>query len=251
MNSTQRFSDRVSNYIKYRPSYPKGIINFLEQEIGLTTDSVIADIGSGTGISAELFLKNSNKVYGVEPNKEMREAAERLLQKYSKFKSINAPAENTGLESYSLDYVLAAQAFHWFDIEKCKVEFKRILKPGGYVVLLWNDRKTESTPFLKAYEELLNKFSTDYQKVNHKNIDEKIFDNFFGKNNYKLKIFPNEQVFDYDGLYGRLMSSSYAPPQGHHNYEYMIKELKNIFEKYHESGKVVFEYETKLYYGRL
>lgn len=250
-NSTQRFSDRVDNYIKYRPSYPIEIIDFLKKETGFYSNSVIADIGSGTGISAELFLKNGNTVYGIEPNKEMRGAAEKLLKLYPKFKSVNAPAENTGLKNTGIDYIIAAQAFHWFDVEKCKAEFQRILKPKGYVVLIWNDRKTESTPFLKAYEALLQKFSTDYQSVNHKNIDKKIFDNFFGKENYKLKIFPNEQVFNYESLLGRLMSSSYVPSPNHLNYLPMIKELKNIFEKYNESGRVKFEYETKVYYGRI
>jgi ubiquinone/menaquinone biosynthesis C-methylase UbiE len=130
-DSTKRFSNRVENYVKYRPHYPQEIINFLSEEIGLNSEKTIADIGSGTGISAELFLENGNKVYGIEPNKEMREAAEIYLEKYKYFISVNGTAEDTLLENDSMDIVLAGQAFHWFDVEKAKKEFKRILKGRG------------------------------------------------------------------------------------------------------------------------
>ena len=151
MKVTERFSNRVENYVKYRPNYPKKIISFLEKEIGLSSSSIIADIGSGTGISSEMFLKNGNIVYGVEPNKEMREAAERLLAEHPNFKSINGTAEDTTLAANSIDILSAGQAFHWFDVIKTEIEFKRILKNGGWVVLVWNERETNSSLFLKAY----------------------------------------------------------------------------------------------------
>lgn len=250
MDTLQRFSNRVENYVRYRPNYPGDVIVFLQQQNILKQESVIADIGSGTGISTELFLKNGNTVYGVEPNKEMRETAEKLLIGYKKFKSIDATAENTTLQNESIDIIISGQAFHWFDKEKCKKEFKRILKKNGSVVLMWNDRRMDSSEFLIAYESLLKKFGTDYLKVNHKNIDDEQFDDFFG-NKASLKSFENYQYFDFVGLKGRLLSSSYVPAEVEANFEPMINALEDVFEKYNSNGKVTFEYDTKIYYGQL
>ncbi|MGZ3861765.1 MAG: class I SAM-dependent methyltransferase [Bacteroidia bacterium] len=246
-----RFSDRVENYVKYRPGYPAEAYDFLEGERIIAKDFTIADIGSGTGISAEPLLKRGYTVYGVEPNKEMREAAENTLKGFSHFKSINAAAENTTLENNSVNTIIAGQAFHWFDKEKCKAEFKRILKPGGQVVLMWNDRRTDTTDFLKVYEDFLQMFGTDYKEVNHKNTqDKKIFDAFF-ENGFKEKDFYNYQDVDFAGLKGRVLSSSYMPGEGHKDYEFMIYTLKKIFMRYQENGKVRLDYDTKIYYGTL
>ena len=250
MNTLNRFSNRVDNYIKFRPDYPVEILSFLKQKGFLYKESVIADIGSGTGISSEFFLKEGNTVFGVEPNKEMREAAERLLSGYTNFKSVDARAENTSLENNSVDLIIAGQAFHWFDKEKCKEEFKRILKPSGIVVLMWNDRRTDTTQFLEAYEDFIKMFATDYLQVNHKNIDEKIFNNFF-KNHYQMESFLNYQYFDLDGLKGRILSSSYMPAEGHKDFDFMMSVLKKIFTRFQDDGKVTIEYDTKLFYGQL
>lgn len=248
-NSTTRFSDRVQNYVKYRPKYPEEILDFLKQELNLSKKHTVADIGSGTGFLSELFLRNGNIVYGVEPNKEMRLAGEDILSEYPNFKSIDGTAESTGLEPDSIDFVAAGQAFHWFDVEKTRNEFKRILNPDGWVILIWNER-TESTPFLKAYEKLLLTFAIDYQKVDHRNVDDNALTRFFVSDNYGLKLFRNEQQFDFEGLKGRLLSSSYAPMKGHPNYQPMMIELNSIFDAFQQNGKVVFEYETKIYYGK-
>lgn len=251
MNTLNRFTSRVDNYIKYRPNYPREVITFLKQEGILTPDSVIADIGSGTGISAELFLKEGNVVYGVEPNKEMRHAAQRILVEYKNFCSIDGTAEITMLPTDDIDLIIAGQAFHWFDKEKSKAEFKRILKQNGIVVLMWNDRRTDSTPFLTAYEDFIKLFATDYNEVNHKNIDEKVFNDFFGEANYALESFDNYQHFDYEGLKGRVLSSSYMPEEGHKDFSFMMSVLKKIFNRFQENGKVTLEYDTKIYYGKL
>ncbi|MBL0050471.1 MAG: class I SAM-dependent methyltransferase [Bacteroidetes bacterium] len=250
-NSLNRFSSRVENYVKYRPHYPVELISFLKGKKILTSKSVIADIGSGTGISSELFLKNGNVVFGVEPNMEMRKAAEKSLAVFSNFKSVDGTAEETTLENQMVDIIVAGQAFHWFDLEKCKIEFKRILNPKGTVVLIWNDRRTQSTPFLIGYENLLQTFGTDYREVDHKNIDEKVFNNFFGEGNFKSKTFENFQHYDYDSLEGRLLSSSYVPNEGHHNYQPMINALKELFIHYQHDNTVTIEYDTIVYYGKL
>jgi SAM-dependent methyltransferase len=248
---TQRFSSRVENYIKYRPGYPDGVIETLRNECGLTSDSIIADVGSGTGILTQMFLKNGATVFGIEPNQEMREAGERLLKDYRRFRSVGAKAEETRLDDASVDFITAGQAFHWFDREKVRAEFARILKPQGWIALIWNERVTTTTRFLIAYEQLLKDYSTDYEQVDHRRIDDKVIRDFFGSDQFRLKQFNNIQVFDYEGLKGRLLSSSYSPEEGHPNFEPMLTELERIFQAYHDEGRVVVEYITQMYYGQL
>ncbi len=248
-NPLKRFSDRVENYIKYRPKYPQALIDFLINDLKLIPENIGADIGSGTGIFSEMLLRNGNKVFGVEPNKEMREAAEKLLNGYPNFISINGTSESTNLEFQSIDLITAAQSFHWFDYPKTKEEFLRILKPNGWVVLIWNSRINDSSSFMNEYENFLLKFSVDYSKISHKNIDDKIFRNFF--NTYESKNFSNSQSFDFEGLKGRLLSSSYIPNENNPNFYLMINELEKIFNRNENSGKVGFIYNTEIHYGHL
>ncbi len=248
---TKRFSQRVEYYKRYRPDYPREVVGLLKAECGLNDSSTIADIGSGTGILSEMFLKEENQVYGVEPNEEMREAAEHLLNGYPNFRSVNGTAESTTLEDSAVDLITVGHAFHWFDVGKSKVEFIRILRQRGWVVLIWNDRRTDSTPFLKAYEDLLRNYGTDYGEVNPANFDFKTLSTFFGKSGFEIKLFDNFQTFDFEGLKGRLLSSSYIPMEGHPNYIAMMDGLHRIFLEFQMDGKVVFEYDTKVYWGRL
>jgi len=255
LNTLDRFSNRVDNYVKYRPGYPAEMFSFLIKEKILRSDSVIADIGSGTGISAKVFLDNGNMVYGVEPNKEMREAAENILAGNKNFKSITGTAEATGLKSKSIDILIAAQAFHWFDKEQFRKEAVRILKPEGFVVIIWNDRLTDETEFLMEYESLLHNYSLDYGEVNHKNISAKDIRNYFlsfiDNKSFKEASFKNYQEFDFQGLQGRLLSSSYVPTTEHVNFEPMTKELHRIYDIHNKEGFVRFEYDTILYSGRI
>ena len=245
----KRFSSRVDDYIKYRPGYPEEIISFLKTEIEFNERWTVADIGSGTGILSELFLKNGNRVYCIEPNEEMRTAGESLLNKYQGFASLHGKAELIPLKSKSIDLVTAGQAFHWFDVQKSKKEFNRILRSDGWAALIWNERLTDTDKFAEEYEKLLLGYSIDYAKVDHRNVDKKILSDFYSS--YKLKIFPNEQVFDFDGLKGRLLSSSYVPKESHPNYLPMVIRLNEIFNDLHSEGKVKMKYKTQLYYGKL
>lgn len=244
----QRFSDRVENYVRYRPSYPPEIIPLLQREAGLIPQHVIADVGSGTGISAELFLRAGHAVYAVEPNREMREAAERLLAHFPNFHSVNASAQATTLPDQSVDFIVAAQAFHWFNTPETRAEFTRILKPDGYIMLIWNERRLDSTPFLQAFEQLLITFGTDYTKVRHENVNTAALGAFF-RDAYATHTFAYEQRFDFEGLKGRLLSSSYAPAEGQPRHDEMIAELHRIFDVYQESGQVCFEYDTRVHVG--
>jgi len=249
-NPLTRFSSRAENYAKFRPGYPPGVLEVLESECGLTAESVVADVGSGTGILAELLLKNGNRVFGVEPNEAMRVFAEEKLRRYKQFVSVEGSAEATTLADNSIDLVVAAQAFHWFDREKTKQEFKRILKPGGRVVLLWNERRLDSTPFLRAYEDLLLRYGTDYHEVRHENVVEKLAE-FFAPDSFKLVNLDNFQHFDLVALQGRVASASYTPEPGHPNFAKMASELQKIFNEHKRDGMVTFEYDTRVYYGRL
>jgi SAM-dependent methyltransferase len=255
-NPTQRFSSRVNDYVLYRPGYPVEILELLKSECGLTTQSVIADIASGTGIFTRVLLENGNRVFGVEPNDEMRKAGESFLASYRNFTSVAGTAEATTLPDHSVDFVTAAQAAHWFDRESARKEFVRILRAGGtpavrgWTVLIWNERKTDTTLFLRAYEKLLVEFGTDYQDVRHERTTDAI-DGFFAPSPFQLRVFDSRQEFDFDGLRGRLLSSSYAPAAGHPKHEPMLRELRRIFEEDQENGRVSFEYDTRVYYGRL
>jgi SAM-dependent methyltransferase len=251
LNSTERFSSRVENYIKYRPAYPQAIVETLAAECRLSPGSIIADVGSGTGILTRLFLENGNRVFGVEPNREMREAGERLLSGFPQFNSVAGTAEKTTLAEQSVDFVVAGQAFHWFDPARARVEFARILKPGGWVVLAWNSRRSSGTPFLETYERLLQTYGTDYDAVKEQRIDAEAIGGFFAGATFQLKTFDNRQLFDYEGLRGRLLSSSYTPEEGHPNYVPMLEMLASIFQAHQVNGQVALEYDTLLYYGQL
>jgi SAM-dependent methyltransferase len=250
-DSVERFSSRVENYVKYRPHYPRGVLLTLMEECGLTPDSRVADIGSGPGQLAELFLENGNVVYAVEPNAAMREAAEQVLASYPGFRSLAGRAEETPLPDHSVDFVTAGQAFHWFDLEPSRAELMRILKPGGWAVLVWNERETGTTPLLIAYDQLMIRYGIDYPKVDHRNITPEILMRFFGPVGFHSKSFPNHQDFDHAALVGRMLSSSYTPELGHPNHAPMLAELDQIFESHQVNGRVRFDYTTTMYYGHL
>lgn len=248
---TGRFSTRVADYVKYRPGYPSAVLRLLEEECGLTTASIVADVGSGTGILSELFLKNGNRVYGVEPNREMREAGEQMLASYESFESVNGRAEETTLNDASVDFIAAGQAFHWFDPPRARREFMRVLRPGGWVVLVWNDRRTRGTPFLEEYERLLLEYGTDYKEVSDRYAEESMLAALYGPSEMLRKTFENEQVFDFEGLRGRLMSASYTPQPGHPNFDPLMRDLAALFQRHARDGRVVVAYDTKVFYGKL
>jgi len=249
-DATRRFSARVDNYVRYRPGYPAAVVDLLKEECGLTPDSVIADIASGTGIFTRMLLKNGNRVFGVEPNPEMRRAGEELLAEYPRFTSLAATAESSTLPERSVDIVTAAQAAHWFHRERARSEFARILKPRGWAVLIWNERKIDSTPFLRDYEQLLMGYGTDYQEVRHERTTAEIAD-FFNPSPFQLRTFSMSQEFDYSALEGRLLSSSYTPQPDHPQYDSMLRELQRIFAAHQVNGRVSLEYDTRVFYGHL
>lgn len=249
-NSKQRFSHTVENYVKYRPHYPKAAIDFLKKDYGLKANHIIADIGSGTGIFTKLLLDNGNKVCGVEPNGDMRQASETYLSEYKNFMSLNASAEHTTLEDHSVDMITAAQAFHWFHQKNVKKEFERILKPNGLIVLLWNLRVSDQSDVMQAYEQLLQTFGTDYKDVCAEGVTDASVQDFFSPHETTIVKFPNTQTLNWESFKGRLLSTSYTPKPGAENYDDMLHAAKTIFDKNQVDGFITFIYETKVYVNR-
>jgi ubiquinone/menaquinone biosynthesis C-methylase UbiE len=249
MNTVERFSDRVENYVKYRPGYPPQVLELFRSEMDLHENSIVADIGAGTGISSKIFLENGNMVFGVEPNRAMRAAATEFLKDYTNFRIVDGTAENTNLPDDSIDFVVAAQAFHWFDTGATLPEFTRILRDKGFIALIWNERQLDTTEFLREYEKLLIEFGNDYESVRHDNLDEKIFADFFQKE-FRRKTFQNAQIVGLEGLKGRIQSSSYMPSETDDRFAPMNREIERIFAKHAENGKIQILYSTNVFYAR-
>lgn len=248
--ATERFTTRVDDYARYRPGYPAAAIELLKERCGLSALAEVADVGSGTGILTELLLKSGARVFGVEPNDRMRAAAEAALHGYPRFASVRGSAEDTTLPVGSVDLVVAGQAFHWFDPVRARTEALRIARAGARGALLWNERPLEPPAFLVDYEALLNKHAAEYARITASRADEGRMREFFG-GAMQLAAFPNQQVFDFEGLKGRLMSSSYAPEPGHAQHEPMMAALRELFDRHARDGTVVFPYRTLVYYGQL
>jgi SAM-dependent methyltransferase len=247
---TERFSDRVDNYVRYRPGYPPDVLEALRLECGLRADHVIAEIAAGTGIFTRLLLENGNRVFAVEPNAEMRAAGSQLKETYPNLVPVLGTAEETTLPAASVDFVMAAQAAHWFHPQKARAEFERILKPRGWCVLLWNERPVSGTGFLEDYEQLLHTYCAEYKEKRHGKTAV-IVREFFGEGQYQEQIFKYAQQFDLAGLAGRLLSSSYCPLEGDKNYEPMLRELGRIFNLHARENKVQIDYDTRVYFSQL
>jgi SAM-dependent methyltransferase len=250
IDPVDRFSDRVEDYVRYRPGYPRELLEPLRRDAALTGDAAIADIGCGPGNLAAVFLENGNTVFGVEPNAPMRAASEKAFDRFHQFHAVDGRAEETNLAPASVDFVVAGQAFHWFEPVATRAEFRRILKPAGWVVLIWNERAGAS-PFDDAYEAMLVEHGIDYQKIRKSRNDEPSIRAFFEGAEVRRATFTHAQLFDFDGLKGRLMSSSYAPPSGDPAHEPMLAHLRRVFDGHQNQGTVRFCYETTMWYGRL
>lgn len=251
LHSTERFSDRVADYVRYRPTYPTALTDWLRKAHGVTADWRIADVGAGTGISSKMFLDAGHAVIAVEPNAAMRGAAVAWLANHPTFSAVDGRADATTLDDASVDLVSVAQAFHWFDPESTRHEFHRILRPGGLAAIYWNSRRLAGTSFLEGYETLLQIYGTDYTSVAERYADESRMRAWFGQGWRGAASFDHRQLLDFDALRGRLMSSSYAPQPGHPKHEAMIEALRRLFDACAVDGRVSFDYDTQVYVGEV
>lgn len=251
MKSIERFTDRVADYVKYRPHYPQAVFDMLRDELGFRPGTTVADIGSGTGISTKPLLELGCTVYAVEPNAAMRRAAEQWFGDQLRLMSVTGTAEETTLAEQSVDAILAAQAFHWFDAARARREFARILKPAGSVVLMWNDR-LQTGPFYGAFERLIREYATDYDqvRVRGKAAVESNLSSFLLAG-YQVRKFENHQTLDFARLKGLLLSASYTPPEGHPDRARMIADLNEIYERFAADGSIRMLCETSVYFGKL
>lgn len=251
LNATKRFSDRVADYVRYRPDYPMAMLEWLQHTYGVNPHWLVADIGAGTGISSKLFLDGGYRVIAVEPNEPMRKAAEQWLGDNERFRTIDGHATATGLDGASIDLVTVAQAFHWFDPAATRAEFQRILKPSGLAAIIWNSRRLVGTPFLEGYEAPLKEYGTDYTSVAERYGDEPQMRAWFDIGYLGMGRFDHGQLLDFDRLRGRLMSSSYAPRAGHPQHEPMMRALRGLFDRCAVDGRISFDYDTVIYVGTL
>jgi SAM-dependent methyltransferase len=241
---TRRFSVRVGAYERYRPSYPAAVAALAERECGLRAGQAVADIGCGTGLLARLFLERGCHVFGVEPNPEMRDAGRRALAESAQFQAIDGRAESTTLATSSVDFVIAGQAAHWFDADPARAEFARILKPGGWLMLVWNERKREPG-FMSDYEALIARHAPEQSRI-----DEKRISRLFGGRGWRMARLDNWQTLDAEGLRGRVASSSYTPLPGTGEFAALMEEVDALFARHRRDGWVKVEYSTEVYYGR-
>jgi len=251
LKPTTRFSDQVAHYARNRPGYPQEIIACLQQHHQLQADHKIADFGSGTGLLSRLFLDHGNTVIGIEPNTRMRDAGDYYLSEYDDFISMGGRAEDCNLVNEEIDFVVAGQAFHWFEIEEAHCEFQRVLKPDGWVALLWNHRLLDNTDFAIAYETFLQQNAINYDRISKRQTNYDAIEKFYSPCTYAEYTFPNQQTFDFEGLKGRVLSCSYTPRQTDDNWLQTLQQLEDLFARHEVEGQVQFDYRTVMIVGHL
>lgn len=251
-DTVNRFTNRVAMYVRARPSYPYAVLRCLVDRYGLGPVSTVADVGAGTGLLTRLLLTAGCTVRAVEPNDRMRAAADAMLGGHPGYASRPGTAESTGLADRSVDFVTAGQAFHWFDVPKARAEYRRILRPGGHAVLVWNARRSSGTPFMDGYQQIIDTHGLDYAEVDHAQvITEETLAGFFGAGGFAEHNFANQQILDVEGVVGRLSSTSYMPSPDHPRYGAMVEAVHNLVAATATHGKVVMLYDTQLYVGRI
>jgi SAM-dependent methyltransferase len=251
IDPTQRFSGRVESYRLHRPGYPPAIVDLLAQKCCLNHSSVMADVAAGTGLLTEIFLARGFNVIAVEPNQQMREACATLTSQYAHLRCVKGTAEATGLSDHSIDLATVGQAMHWFDLERTRSELIRMLHPGGWCAILYNNRRMTGDPFHEGYEQILVDFGNDYDTVKHSHMTEDRLAAFFAPNAMLTAVFENSQELTLDALMGRVLSSSYMPQPGQPRYEEMCRAVVALFTQNEVNGFVRMEYDCVVCYGQL
>jgi ubiquinone/menaquinone biosynthesis C-methylase UbiE len=251
LQPTERFTSRVESYRLHRPGYPREIVALLERECGLTRDSVIADVAAGTGLLSEIFLEHGYPVLAVEPNNAMRAACQSLTERFPALTCLVGTAEATGLRDGSVNLITVAQAMHWFDLKRTRTEFVRVLAPGGWCAILYNNRRMGGDAFHDGYEKILRDFGSDYEAVQQRHLSKSRLADFFAPDAMRMKVFSNAQELSLEALEGRILSSSYMPQPGHPRYELMRAAIEALFDTEQKNGHVRLEYDCAVAYGQL
>jgi SAM-dependent methyltransferase len=250
-NPTERFTGRVESYRRYRPGYPPAIVELLMRECALNSDSMIADIAAGTGLLTEILLAAGFAVTAFEPNEEMRAACAALEPQYPRLRVVGGAAEATGLPDHSIDLITVAQARHWFDLPCARAEFVRILRPGGWCAILYNNRRLGGDPFHDGYERLLADFGIDYSAVKQQHVGRKRLAQFFSPSPMQCATLPNSQALTLEALEGRIFSSSYIPQPDHPRFDDMRLAIERLFAETQSNGTVTTDHDCVICYGRL
>jgi SAM-dependent methyltransferase len=250
-NAPERFTGRVESYRRYRPRYPEEIVDLLRRECGLRGDAAVVDVAAGTGLLTEIFLRAGFAVTAVEPNAEMRAVCSELEGSYPALRCVAGKAEETGLPAGTANLITVAQAMHWFDLRRTRAEFARVLKPGGWSAVIYNNRHVDGDAFHEAYERLLQKFGIDYFLVQRQHMGKERLAEFFAPAEMKCAAFPNSQVLGLEAFEGRILSSSYIPRPEHKDFGEMQAEIRRLFEESQSDGVVTIGYECTVCYGRI
>ena len=245
-----KFDKKGEIYSKARPSYPDALFIYLKDQNLISKSTVAADIGSGTGIFTEKLCPYVSRVFAVEPNDGMRSVAEDKYTAYENIISVNGRAEDTKLSDKSVDFITVAQAFHWFDRQSFKTECRRILKNNGNILLVWNDRDTESELIRENYD-INRRFCPNFKgSSNGIDFSKDAFRDFF-EGDFDVVQFRNDLIYDEKAFVSRCLSSSYAPKPGEENYDEYVAELQELFKKHSLNGTAFYPYITRCYIGRL
>ncbi len=329
---TERFTGHAAAYAAARPSYPQTLATDLQQRLHLPDTTVVADLGSGTGLSSEIFLRIGWTVLGVEPNAAMRATAENYLARifhqghetcadagtsavaregrrrmpyqdspgcmgehlsasprspddpnwlsdschetvsserekihkrgrpgeisglasYAKFRSVHGTAEDTTLPERSVDLVVAAQAAHWFDAPRARIEALRILRPPAWAALIWNERLlSEDNAFAQGYEQLLRDWGSDYTQVRSRHANRELITTFLGGAPLHTLSYSHALMLDENALRTLVASASYMPQPGAPTYEAMMDHLHRLFVTTQTQGQVRMDYVARVYAGHV
>lgn len=245
---TERFSTKA-HYYHYRPDYPHGIIEKLMEDINFSPGFVVADIGAGTGKLTKLFVDNGNKVFAVEPNKEMLTIADDLFKHRNNYHSVNTCAEDTNLRSESIDLISVGQALHWFDFNKAKREFLRILKKPGFALVTGNRPVFVDKKLAEEINTLTGKFCyKTYKRIDFEVID---YDEIFKPFKTKAVIITRKIQKPVSDIIKGTLSCSFSPDEGHKDFTEFVDALRSILMKYAFNNMVRVNIETKMTYGRM
>ena len=244
------FSSKVADYVASRPDYPSALFDTLAVICGLGAGATVADVGAGTGLLTRGLLQRGYRVIAVEPNREMRAAADHLLNGIEGYRSLDGSAEAMPLESDSIDLVTVALAFHWFDVERARAEFLRILTPQGQVAIIWNDRVFED-PLHVAFDELADKFGGAKRAaiVAHEK-DRADVSRFLGNTQLQEFCWPHAHRLGENEFLALVFSRSYIPERGTQKGQDVADRAREIFDRFATNGAVEIRYQTIAIVGR-